>query len=500
FLGAVPVGQNKQEEAAAISDVVKAEAMANLKKLVRNRRNVPVLAVPQFNRVPDFWGWYKYFMETHNQEGVEDLDRLYLAYLQNKHRSEEEPTFNHYLKHLSEIYKTCADSDDPECIAEFTSKPKATVVMPAPFKAAPIRMCNPYLDPYCLYPISSKPAVPEPEPAPVKVPAPILTPVLPMPLRGPTGYYYYAPVLEPFLSAEQRSELLRICQPQDVECLQYHLRAAFGYRPVLGPAPSYAALKCDPKDPYCMPPLVQKAPTGFYHLMYPSCDPSVDPLCVSKVAAPAPAPLAAGEAPKEQHCNPLFDAGCNPLTATRLSGLTKPVLEYAPKDKPIPPAAPLNCDPRTNPYCILAAAAALRRPPPQLPEHQVRYQLGVRGKTREGYDCYVNYDKDCTPVKSGSEASAPFCHPYDPNCEKFAPPASIEAPKLGKDGIILPDPDCDPEYDYNCRLRRSEPAASADEPIADEENAADEPAKEAAVQQYAVPRFEDFLRGVLSQQ
>lgn len=55
---------------AAVSDDVKAEAMANLKQLVRNRRNVPVLAVPQFKRVPDFWGWYKYFMDSHNQEGV----------------------------------------------------------------------------------------------------------------------------------------------------------------------------------------------------------------------------------------------------------------------------------------------------------------------------------------------------------------------------------------------------------------------------------------------
>uniref|UniRef100_A0A3P8TYM5 Actinodin2 n=1 Tax=Amphiprion percula TaxID=161767 RepID=A0A3P8TYM5_AMPPE len=476
---------------------MKTEAMANLKKLVRNRRNVHVLAVPQYKRLPDFWGWYKYFMDSHNQEGVEDLDRLYMAYLQNKHRSEEGPTFNHYLKHLSEIYKTCADSDDPECIAESTSKPKAAVVMPAAIKSAAVRLCNPYLDPYCLFPLVPKAAIPEPEPepAPAKVPAPILTPLLPMPLKSPTGFYYYAPVLESFLSAEQKAELLRICNPEDVECLQYHLRAAYGYRPAPGPAPSYAALKCDPKDPYCMPLLVQKAPTGFYHLLYPSCDPAVDPLCVTNVAAPAP--LAAQEAPKEQQCNPLFDAGCNPLTATKLSGLTKPVLEYTPSDEPAPPAAPLSCDPRTDPYCILSVAAALRKPPPQKPEHQVRYKLGVPGKTKEGYDCYVHYDKDCIPVKSAAKANIkapakPFCHPYDPNCSKAAPPSGVEAPKSSTDGIILPDPDCDPEIDYNCRLRRADPAAAAEEP-------ADEPAKEAAALQFTAPRFEDFLRAVMSQ-
>ncbi|KAM9323114.1 actinodin2 [Pholidichthys leucotaenia] len=493
FLGAVPV---KQEEVAAVSDDVKAEAMANLKKLVRNRRNVPVVAVPQFKRMPDFWGWYKYFMDTHNQEGVEDLDRLYLAYLQNKHRSEEGPTFNHYLNHLSEIYKTCANSDDPECIAELTSKPKAAVAMPAPIKSASVRMCNPYIDPYCLFPVAPKSAAPEPEPAPApaKTPAPMLVPMMPMPMKSSGGFYYYAPVLEPFLSSEQRAELLRICSPEDVECLQYHLRAAYGYRPVHGPAPSYAALNCDPSDPYCMPLLVQKAPTGFYHLMYPSCDPAVDPLCVSGVAAPAPL---AAESPKEQHCNPLFDADCNPLTATRMASLTKPVVEYAQMDEPAPPVSRLSCDPHYDPYCILAVAAALRNPPPQLPEHQVRSRLGVPGKTKEGYDCYVHYDKDCIPLSRAAKADIkapekPFCHPFDPSCGTFSSPRNIEAPKPGEDGIILPHPDCDPEYDYNCRLRRVESSVT-DEP------AADEPSKEATAPQSAVPRFEDFLRGIINQ-
>lgn len=123
--------------------------------------------------------------------------------------------------------------------------------------------------------------------------------------------------------------------------------------------------------------------------------------------------------------------------------------------------------------------------------NQVRYKLGVRGKTKDGHDCYVHYDKDCTPVKPGAEAKAdiraaakPACHPYDPNCGKSVSPSGAEPPK---DGIILPDPNCDPEYDFNCRLRRAEPAAAADEA------AADEPAKEAA------PRFEDFLKSVMGQ-
>lgn len=78
---------------------------------------------------------------------------------------------------------------------------------------------------------------------------------------------------------EQKAELLRICASDDVECLQYHLRAAHGYAPSAGPLPSYAHLGCDPKkDPNCKPKLVQKGPSGLY-VQYPNCDPIRDPLC-----------------------------------------------------------------------------------------------------------------------------------------------------------------------------------------------------------------------------
>lgn len=130
--------------------------------------------------------------------------------------------------------------------------------------------------------------------------------------------------------------------------------------------------------------------------------------------------------------------------------------------------------------------------------NQVRYNLGVPGKTKEGYDCYVHYDKDCTPVESGPKAKAdiaasakPFCHPFDPSCNRFSSPANAEAPK---DGVILPHPDCDPEYDYNCRLRRAKPSAVADQPAAAEGIAAAEPVKEPPG-----PRFEDFLSGFMRQ-
>uniref|UniRef100_A0A3Q3K1T5 Uncharacterized protein n=1 Tax=Monopterus albus TaxID=43700 RepID=A0A3Q3K1T5_MONAL len=257
-----------------------------------SRRNAQVLAVPQFSRLPNFWGWYKYFVDTHNQEGVSGV-------------------------------------------------------------------CE-----YELFTPESESA-----PAPAKVPASILTPVLPRPLKSPTGFYSYTPVLEPFLSTEQRTELLQICNPEDVECLQYHLRA----------------------DPYCMLVLIQQTPTSLYHLLYPNCDPAADPLCLTNIAARAP--LAAEEAPKEQHCNPLFDPGCNQLTATKMSGLTNVTL-------------------------LVELSTSI-----------------------------------CADIKAPTR---PFCHPFDPICGKFALPPSTEVLKPCEDGIILPDPDCNPDYNYNCCLRCAE--------------------------------------------
>ncbi|KAJ8011185.1 hypothetical protein DPEC_G00055550 [Dallia pectoralis] len=467
--GGVPLDQ---ETASAVSSDV------------RSKRSLSY-SIPVFGQVPDFWGWYKHFMDSGNQEGIEDLDRMYMGYLQNKHRSEESPTFNHYLNHLSAVYKNCANSDNPECIAESTSKPKAKVAMPAPLMNAPVTMCNPYLDPYCLFPMIPKAAAPEPPPAPAR--APVLTPFLPQPMKSPAGFYYYAPVLEPFLSADQQAELLRICNPDDTECLQYHLRAAYGYRPAPGPAPSYSALSCDPTtDPYCRPQLVRKAPSGYFHL-YPTCDPATDPLCVASVAAPPAPQEAAAEVPREQHCNPLFDQGCNPLTATKLASLTKPLLEYKPKNLAALAPAPLACDQRYDPLCLLYAAAAHHLSP----QFQTRSRLGVPGKTKEGHACYVHYDEGCIPVEANDEPhanAAPPCHPYDFICTGRSAPkppgAEIDRPRSG---VVLPDPHCDPEYDYNCRIRRAEdvPASAAPEP------------KDKSAGQEAVPRIEDFLRSYM---
>lgn len=40
-----------------------------LKKLTRNKRN----AVAYYQHLSEFWAWYKYYMDTYNQEGVSNL-------------------------------------------------------------------------------------------------------------------------------------------------------------------------------------------------------------------------------------------------------------------------------------------------------------------------------------------------------------------------------------------------------------------------------------------
>ncbi|KAM4606278.1 actinodin1 isoform 1-T2 [Polymixia lowei] len=545
LLSAGPIVQkSKGDVGESIQE--RATAAATQRRLIRNRRNIS-----WYKQHSDFWGWYKFFTDNGNQEAVQELDRIYLAYLQNKNRAEGRRSYKAYLRHLGDIYKSCADSDDPNCVASYTARPKPK---PEPPKPAPVKTCDPTKDPYCLYAalVQGKspylplvlPVVPAtPPPAPAKAPAPLYVRSA-APVKDPqSGYYYYAPAAQPFLSKEQKAELLRICSSDDVECLQYHLRAAYGHKPSAGPLPSYAHLGCDPKkDPKCKPKLVQKAPSGLY-LQYPNCDPLRDPLCAyaASLAAPRapnpPAPAGPGS------CNPLFEDGCNPLTATRFA---TPPEEYKNEHKdeaaairaappaaeqrsnayamfrdayanananrardthamyhqpsaPAPPPAPVN-DPNAmlwqyisqaqaanNPYrprpeaapevnandpfaMLQEAVAAMHRrgpqsmaPRQQFPVHQPhfeepaqeeRHPLGPPGKTKEGYDCFIGYDRECYPVKPSEPRSGAYRHTAYPS-EAYEPHLNADG---SRSGVLEPtNPHCDPEYDPDCRLRRYEP-------------------------------------------
>ncbi|XP_035807024.2 actinodin1 isoform X2 [Amphiprion ocellaris] len=532
FLSAGPIVKKSKGDGESIQE--RSADAALHRRLIRNRRNIS-----WYKQHSDFWSWYKFFTDNGNQEAVQEMDRIYLAYLQNKNRAEGRRSYKAYLRHLGEIYKSCADSDDPNCVASHTTRPK-----PEPPKPAPVKTCDPTKDTYCLYIAlvqGKSPYLPlvlpaaTPAPAPAKVPAPLYVRSAAPAKEPQSGYMYFAPSAVSFLSKEQKAELLRICSADDVECLQYHLRAAHGYAPSAGPLPSYAHLGCDPKkDPTCKPKLVQKAPSGLY-LQYPNCDPR-DPFCAyaaSLVAPRAPNPPApAGPG----SCNPLFEEGCNPLTATRFA---TPPEAYKTEEKEeaaalrvAPPAAEQNSDPysmfrdaytnanrvndhyavyrqasapasppASDPFAMLrrymaqaqasdpyaprmeaapdsnpndpfsaireAAAAMHRRGPPtprqqfpfsnpsfEEPPQEERHPLGPPGKTKEGYDCFIGYDRECFPVKPTEPRSGVHRRiPY---------PAEAYEPHLNADGtrngVLEPsNPHCDPEYDRDCRLRRFEP-------------------------------------------
>ncbi|XP_046880055.1 COP9 signalosome complex subunit 9 isoform X2 [Hypomesus transpacificus] len=467
FLSAGPIVQNLKGDEGHASDAT--VAMASPRRLVRNRRNIS-----WYKQHADFWSWYKFFTDNGNQEAVQELDRVYLAYLQNKNRAEGRRSYKAYLSHLGDIYKSCADSEDPNCVASYTSRPKPEAPKPAP-KPAPIKVCDPYRDPYCLYAaLAAQTKGPAPAPAPVKAPAPLYV-RSPVAVKDPwSGYYFYAPSVESFLSKEQKSELLRICASEDVECLQYHLRAAYGYKPSAGALPSYAHLGCNPKtDPNCKPQLVQKAPSGLY-LRYPNCDPHRDPYCAYAASLQAPrAPAPPAQAPAGPgSCNPLFEDGCNPLTATKYA---TPPEEFQDEHRDEAAAMRAGNANANDPFAMYrqAAAAAMHRrappaprqqypaPPPHYeePPQEDRHPLGPRGKTKEGYDCFIGYDQECYPLKPSEPRSGAHRHTAYP-AEPYEPHLNADG---SRSGVREPtNPDCDPEYDSDCRLSRYEPEQPAE--------------------------------------
>ncbi|XP_077365422.1 actinodin1 [Festucalex cinctus] len=490
-VSAGPVAAKAKPDAAGESIRAGAAlAPAAQRRLSRNRRNIS-----WYKQHSDFWSWYKYFTDNGNQEAVQELDRIYLTYLQNKNRAEGRRSYKAYLRHLGEIYKSCADSDDPNCVASYTARPETRPPEPAPVKA-----CDPAKDAYCLYatlvagksPYLPLPAAAAAAPAPVKSPAPLFVRSAASAKAPQSGYYYYAPPAGSFLSKEQKSELLRVCGAEDVECLQYHLRAAYGYPPAAAGAPPTH--------------LVQKAPTGLYLQQYPDCDPLRDPYCAHADSRLAPKP-------PPPSCNPLFDEGCNPLTASKYATPPQVYTQEAGEEtaaaaiRAPPPAADYYSDPygmfqdsnvnanrvadpyaayrhanampANDPYTILrrflAQAqsgepesnpndpfATMRRrsarphyplapPTYEEPSREERHPLGPPGKTKEGYDCFIGYDRECFPLRSGARRGRPTYEPH-PNTDG------------ARDGVLEPaDPHCDPELDHDCRLRRVEPQTEAPE-------------------------------------
>lgn len=49
-----------------------AEGSLGLHKVVRNRRSIAY-----YKQLPEFWAWYKYYVDTHNQEGVSTRHHYY---------------------------------------------------------------------------------------------------------------------------------------------------------------------------------------------------------------------------------------------------------------------------------------------------------------------------------------------------------------------------------------------------------------------------------------
>lgn len=129
---------------------------------------------------------------------IQEMDRIFLAYLQNKNRAEGRRSYKAYLRHLGDVYKSCSDTEDPNCVASYTSRasPKAE-----PPKPAPVKTCDPTKDPYCMYMALVQGKSPyKPLVLPAATPAPQYV-HSPTPAKDPqSGYYYYSPSTMPFLT------------------------------------------------------------------------------------------------------------------------------------------------------------------------------------------------------------------------------------------------------------------------------------------------------------
>ncbi|KAM9551023.1 uncharacterized protein ACWYII_026142 isoform 2-T2 [Salvelinus alpinus] len=464
FLSAWPVFQKLNGHGDATEET--AVAMASARRLVRNRRNIS-----WYKQHSDFWSWYKYFTDNGNTEAVQELDRVYLAYLQNKNRAEGRRSYKAYLGHLGDIYKACADSEDPNCVASATSRQKPETPK-APPKPAPVKACDPYRDPYCLYAAKS-----QPPPGPVKAPAPnyVRSPVA---VKEPHSGYYYSPAVQPFLSKEQKAELLRICSAEDVDCLQYHLRAAFGHNPSAGPLPSYAHLGCDPKDPTCKPQLVQKAPSGLFR-RYPNCDPR-DPRCAYAASLQAPHAPAPPAPAGPGSCNPLFEDGCNPLTATKYATAPEEFKEEH-KDEPAAMrAAPPAPEQRSDPFAMYSDAYANANgnrqgsaPSSQASDPYAMYRQGS-APSSQASDPYAMYRQGSAPssqasdpyamYRQGSAPSSQASDPYAMYRQGSAPSSQASDPyAMYRQGSAPSSQASDP---YAMYRQGSAPSSQASDPYA----------------------------------
>lgn len=120
----------------------------------------------------------------------------------------------------------------------------------------------------------------------------------------------------------------------------------------------------------------------------------------------------------------------------------------------------------SNPNDPFSAATPRRGPPTprqqipfsypsyEEPAREEHHPLGPPGKTKEGYDCFIGYDRECYPVKPNEPRSGLHRRvPYP--AEAYEPHLNVDGTR---NGVLEPtNPHCDPEYDRDCRLRRYEP-------------------------------------------
>ncbi|XP_043926736.1 uncharacterized protein LOC122801248 [Protopterus annectens] len=413
----VPSNGKRDVEDQQVTDNKK-EGSGFLGRLLRRKRDARLY--------PAYQSWYQYFTETGNHEGIYELDKAYLQYIQNKNRVEARESYRYYVQHLQELYASgakCDPSKDHLCIIYLATK---GVVPSVPDSLqGPLKSCDLRTDPYCRGYASLQ--------------------------RLPVSY----PV-DPQLSSIDYEQISQICDPSDVRCVQYYM-SVYGYRA----DPVSTQYECDPYyDPYCK---------GSYKTQdHPApdtiCDPSYDPNCQSSnsqysekekdpvdcdplydPSCSKPYPLLVGRTADGSGCYVYYDEDCYPVHSSTVTkepecnSLDDPTCK---SQKPSSFLSTYPCDPYNDPKC------ASEHPHPSDPN--------IPG-------CDSQYDPKCKTVHPKSPFKS--CNPdYDPDCKPTDPYGSIHYnpakpddthfnPDGYSEGVHEPDPHCDPKYDPNCHVQ-----------------------------------------------
>ncbi|GCC32324.1 hypothetical protein chiPu_0010785 [Chiloscyllium punctatum] len=362
------------------------EATNFLSKLTRSKRHTK-----QFQQDPDFWNAYQHFLDIGFNEGVYEMDKVYLHYLQDKSRDQSHQAYQAYMQRLRE--EECDTTKDPDCQPTLPHKQAAYTQ----------KQCDPYTDPYCR--AAGYSCDPQKDP-------------------------YYPECYSRYRDREQERTASENCDPYtDPECYsQYRTReqertASENCDPYTDPEcysqyrtreqERTASENCDPHtDPECYYSLYRARQQE--RTAPENCDSNVDPYCDSSQSQVHEEVQNRGAT---EGCDPNYDSSCQKQ------------MEF-------------ECNPDNDPNCGNQFSQIYEQTHAKVCDPYDPYCSGVATESHQSeHNCNPDYDPDChtSQPHDDDQKHKEDCDPYhDSNCRNES------------EDLYEPDSDCD----FECRMQR----------------------------------------------